>query len=129
MLNQCVPCKIIINGRLMATNADLLAETVGADHSLFKSARVLASASRAMVQAYDEAVAEGIVALPSRPWGWKGCAQATQLMQWVEAAESGELIVGEADSINSTGWAARKMREWTIEANKRTAALVSGRAA
>ena len=118
MLEQCVPCKIIINGRVMATNAALLAETLGHQHAMYGAAMVLAAASRAMVQAFDESAAEGITKLPERPWGWKGCAQATQLIEWVSMVNHGATLPRGAVDL---------MRSWTLEANVRTAALVSGR--
>lgn len=110
--------KIIINSGLMAPIADELAEMVGKDHPLFVSARVLAAATRANYQAFNVAIEQGIMKRTEEPSTWKGCAQATQLIEWVGIANNGGTMPrGAADM----------MRAWTIEANKRTAALVSGR--
>lgn len=110
--------KIIINSGLMAPVAELLAETVGEGHPLHQPARVLALATRATYHAYQVAIEQGIITRVTEPANWKGCAQATQLIEWVNSVNSGGTVARGA---------AELMRTWTLEANKRTAALVSGR--
>jgi hypothetical protein len=111
--------KIIINSGLMAPIADELAEMLGEEHPLFKPARILSFATRANYQAFTVAIDQGVITRADGPSEWKGCPEATQLMDWVALVNNGGTLPRGAANI---------MHAWTIEANRRTAALVSGRA-
>lgn len=83
--------KLIINSRLIAYIARNLAEALGEGHTLYKRARMLATAARAACEAYNVALEEKRLERTG-PSGWKGCDDAEFLMQVVTDAEAGKRI-------------------------------------
>jgi hypothetical protein len=112
--------KNIINTGLMAPIAELLAEALGTGSPLYRKARLLALATRANHQAFDEAVEHGLITLSAEPHGWDGCPQAVALITWVALCWYGSRLPNDA---------AELMYQWTDEAIKRTASIVAGRGA
>jgi hypothetical protein len=85
MPENCDPAcvKNIINTRLIAYIATLLAETAGEGHPLFRPARILAAAARAACEAYAVAIEEGTLTHSRQPSGWNGCEDAEMLQRMV----------------------------------------------
>ena len=110
--------KNIINTRLIAYIAALLAEAAGKSHKLYGPAKVLATASRAACEAYAVAIEEGTLVKTCEHSDWHGCDEASYLIQLVEDVRSGEWKPSDD--------AEYKLSEWADRAIRITKALVSG---
>lgn len=102
----CPPCKIILNGGLMAALAPLVAERFLLTTDVHQAARRLGSIASAYVRML------GVLGIKVAVLGdWDGCEQANLLAGWAKA--------GPADSA--------KMHEWSDELLRACADLAAGK--
>lgn len=112
--------KNIINTRLVAPIAALLAEQAGDGHPLYRPAKILAAASRAACEAYAVAIEEGALVRDGVEPRWRGCDEASYLLDRVADVRAGVVRIVVSDVIE-------EIEGWTDAANAMTATLVRKR--
>lgn len=93
----CTKC--IINARLVAINADVLAKSLHSSHTLVKPAEALVRAGDALVDTY--LWLRSMNALPDRtadmtPEQWTGCDDAAAVVKIIESRNSESFTIDDA---------------------------------